>query len=174
MQTSVLFKYNYQATAPVVVNQGGTSSGKTYAIAQACLESNYGASKLASLHHNYFGIKASTAWKGNTVTYQTTEYVNTKPIVVKQVFRSYPTLLAGFADRIRFLQVNKRYTLNGVFSSTTPEDQARCFLKAGYATDPSYPQKLISIITKYNLKQYDPPCKTQSGTSTIISTTNPM
>lgn len=34
MQTSVLFKYNYQATTPVVVNQGGTSSGKTYAIEQ--------------------------------------------------------------------------------------------------------------------------------------------
>jgi len=141
-------------------------------IAQACLESNYGKSKLANLHHNYFGIKASSAWKGKTVTYQTTEYVNSKPVVAKQVFRSYPTLVAGFADRVHFLQVNKRYKLHGVFNSATPEEQAHCFLKAGYATDPAYPQKLISIITKYNLKQYDPPCKTPSNTSTIISTTN--
>lgn len=34
LQTSALFKYNYTATAHVVVNQGGTSSGKTYAIEQ--------------------------------------------------------------------------------------------------------------------------------------------
>lgn len=34
LQTSALFKYNYVATAHVVVNQGGTSSGKTYTIEQ--------------------------------------------------------------------------------------------------------------------------------------------
>jgi len=43
METGILFKYNYNATAPVVINQGGTSSGKTYAIQQvlfclACTE----------------------------------------------------------------------------------------------------------------------------------------
>jgi flagellum-specific peptidoglycan hydrolase FlgJ len=124
-------------------------------IAQACLESNYGQSKLATLHHNYFGIKASTGWKGNTVIYQTKEYVNNKPVTIKQAFRSYPSMAAGFADRVRFLQVNKRYTLNGVFTSQTPEEQAWAFLKAGYATDPAYPEKLIGIIQKYKLKQYD-------------------
>ena len=124
-------------------------------IAQACLESNYGKSKLSALHHNYFGIKASTSWKGNTVIYQTKEVVNGKSITVEQPFRSYPTLVAGFADRVKFLQVNKRYTINGVFKSSTPEEQAKAFLKAGYATDPAYPQKLISIMENYNLKQYD-------------------
>jgi len=143
-------------------------------IAQACLESNFGKSKLASLHHNYFGIKAGTSWKGGTVNYQTKEYVNQKPITIKQTFRSYPNLLAGFADRVRFLQVNKRYAKNGVFNSSTPEEQAQCFLKAGYATDPAYPQKLISIIQKYNLKQYDSPCKTPPGIFTTTLTTNPM
>jgi flagellum-specific peptidoglycan hydrolase FlgJ len=152
----------------------GTNLFPSLMVAQACLESNYGKSKLSALHHNYFGIKAGTGWKGKTVTYQTQEFINNKPITVKQPFRSYPSLLAGFADRVNFLQVNKRYTLHGVFKSTSPEEQARCFLKAGYATDPSYPQKLISIINKYHLKQYDPPCKTPLSTSTTISTTNPM
>jgi flagellum-specific peptidoglycan hydrolase FlgJ len=133
----------------------GTNLFPSLMIAQACLESNYGQSKLATLHHNYFGIKASTGWKGNTVIYQTKEYVNNKPVTIKQAFRSYPSMAAGFADRVRFLQVNKRYTLNGVFTSQTPEEQARAFLKAGYATDPAYPQKLIGIIQKYHLKQYD-------------------
>jgi flagellum-specific peptidoglycan hydrolase FlgJ len=152
----------------------GTRLFPSLMIAQACLESNYGKSKLATLHHNYFGIKGSGAWKGATVTYKTNEYVNKNLITIKQAFRSYPTLLAGFADRVHFLQVNKRYFVNGVFNSHTPEEQARCFLKAGYATDPSYPQKLINIINKFNLKQYDPPCKTPLSTSTATSTTNPM
>jgi flagellum-specific peptidoglycan hydrolase FlgJ len=141
-------------------------------IAQACLESNYGRSKLSMLHHNYFGIKASAGWKGKIVSYQTQEYVNKKLVTVKQSFRSYPDLQNGFADRVRFLQVNKRYTVHGVFNSKTPEEQALCFLEAGYATDPAYPQKLIRIIKQHNLKQYDPPCKTPLNTSTIISTTN--
>jgi phage terminase large subunit len=34
LETSILFKQNYTATAHIVVNQGGTSSGKTYAIEQ--------------------------------------------------------------------------------------------------------------------------------------------
>ncbi|MGF7082697.1 hypothetical protein [Mucilaginibacter sp. UYCu711] len=33
-EASVLFKRNYASTAHIVVNQGGTSSGKTYAIEQ--------------------------------------------------------------------------------------------------------------------------------------------
>jgi len=123
-------------------------------IAQAILESNWGKSSLSKLHHNYFGIKATT-WKGNKVTYSTTEYIKGKPVKIPQDFRSYPSIDAGFADRVKFLQVNKRYTINGVFSAKSPEEQAVAFFKAGYATDPKYPEKLIKLITTYQLKQYD-------------------
>jgi len=139
-------------------------------IAQACLESNYGQSKLSALHNNYFGIKASAGWTGSTVNYQTKEFVNNKLITIKQAFRSYQTRTDGFKDRVKFLQINKRYSINGVFSSQTPEEQAKTFLKAGYATDPAYPQKLIDIMSKYNLKKYDIQCKTPSSISTTIST----
>lgn len=124
-------------------------------IAQAILESNWGRSSLSKLHHNYFGIKANTKWKGNKVTYSTTEFINNKHIKIPQAFRSYPSIDAGFADRVNFLQINKRYTTNRVFSAQSPEQQASAFLKAGYATDPRYAEKLISIINKYKLKQYD-------------------
>jgi flagellum-specific peptidoglycan hydrolase FlgJ len=142
-------------------------------IAQACLESNYGQSKLSILHNNYFGVKASAAWTGSTVNYQTKEFVNNKLITIKQAFRSYQTRADGFIDRVRFLQVNKRYSINGVFSSRTPEEQAKAFLKAGYATDPAYPQKLIDIMSKYKLKQYDIQCNIPLSISTTISTTSP-
>ena len=133
----------------------GTKLFASLMIAQAILESNTGKSKLSSLHHNYFGIKASTAWKGAKVVYTTTEYEKGHPVQIKQAFRSYPTRQAGFADRVKFLQVNPRYTLNGVFAATSSEGQAKAFLKAGYATDPGYPQKLISIMNAYKLQQYD-------------------
>src|ERR1700743_15793 len=35
LSATILFKQNYTATAHTVINQGGTSSGKTYAIIQA-------------------------------------------------------------------------------------------------------------------------------------------
>lgn len=124
-------------------------------LAQAILESNAGKSKLSLLHHNYFGIKASTGWNGKRVLYNTTEYINSKPVKIPQYFRSYSSVEEGFADRIRFLQVNKRYTTHGVFTSKTPEEQAKAFFKAGYATDPAYPDKLNAIIHKYGLKKYD-------------------
>jgi flagellum-specific peptidoglycan hydrolase FlgJ len=133
----------------------GTRLFASLMIAQAILESNWGKSKLSSLHHNYFGIKASKGWQGARATYKTTEYVKGQPTQLPQDFRSYPSLVAGFADRVKFLQVNPRYTINGVFTATTPEGQAKAFLKAGYATDPAYPQKLISIMNAHNLKQYD-------------------
>lgn len=152
MEQSNFIKHICQQAISVCKN---TKLFPSLMIAQACLESNYGRSRLSGSHHNYFGIKASAGWKGESVIYSTQEYVHGKLITVKQPFRSYPTLTDGFADRVKFLQVNKRYTINGVFSSPTPEEQAKAFLKAGYATDPAYPQKLISIIQKYNLKQYD-------------------
>ncbi|MDT3405093.1 glycoside hydrolase family 73 protein [Mucilaginibacter terrae] len=124
-------------------------------LAQAILESNSGKSKLSSMHYNYFGIKAGSGWKGKKVLYDTTEYVNGKPVKAPQYFRSYNSIEDGFTDRVRFLQVNKRYTTHGVFTAKTSEEQAWAFLKAGYATDPSYPNKLIAIINKYNLKKYD-------------------
>jgi flagellum-specific peptidoglycan hydrolase FlgJ len=124
-------------------------------LAQVCLESNWGRSKLATLHHNYFGIKAGISWKGKVVVYETKEYSGGKYITMKQSFRSYASMTEGFADRISFLQKNKRYALHGVFDSKTVQEQARNFQRAGYATDPFYAQKLIKIIDQYSLEQYD-------------------
>ncbi|MBS7564661.1 glucosaminidase domain-containing protein [Mucilaginibacter sp. Bleaf8] len=171
MQTPTTFINHIAPTAIAACD--GKRLFPSLMIAQACLESNYGQSKLSSLHNNFFGIKASAGWKGAVATFNTTEYVKQRKIVIQQSFRSYPSLEAGFADRTRFLQVNPRYASNGVFKAKSPEEQALCFLKAGYATDPSYPQKLVRIINQYNLKKYDSLCKT-SNPSITTSTTNPM
>lgn len=135
----------------------GTRLFASLMIAQACLESANGDSELSKKHHNYFGIKASGDWHGHIVQLPTVEYIHGRPVKVQQPFRSYASIEDGFTNRIRFLQVNRRYTLNGVFNCSSPEGQAKCFLKAGYATDPAYPQKLIDIINIYDLKQHDTP-----------------
>ncbi|WP_345948282.1 glucosaminidase domain-containing protein [Mucilaginibacter sp. PAMB04274] len=141
-------------------------------VAQACLESNYGQSKLSVLHHNFFGIKANASWKGEVVYYNTTEYINKTKITIKQSFRKYLTREAGFVDRVKFLQINPRYAKNGVFVSNNPQEQAQAFARAGYATDPLYATKLINIIYQYNLIKYDLLCKTPSNISTTTSTTS--
>lgn len=125
------------------------------AIAQAALESGYGKSGLAAKHNNYFGIKASSSWKGPVVNMKTGEVLNKQAVVVNANFRVYTSLTDSIADRNNFLEKNSRYRLNGVFDAKTPEDQARALQKSGYATDPNYANKLIAIIKQWNLKEVD-------------------
>lgn len=125
------------------------------AIAQAALESGFGLSGLSTKYQNYFGIKASSGWKGKTSVMKTDEYENGKKVTINSGFRVYSSLQDSIADRNNFLKVNIRYTKGGVFSAKTPEDQAKALQASGYATDPAYASKIISIINKYNLKDTD-------------------
>lgn len=124
-------------------------------IAQAALESGNGKSLLAAKYNNHFGIKASKGWKGKTADLPTSEVVSGKSVKVKAAFRAYDNIYQGFDDRVNFLRVNPRYAKAGVFTAQTPEEQAHALLRAGYATDPAYPQKLITIINTYDLKKFD-------------------
>ncbi|MBD1364376.1 glucosaminidase domain-containing protein [Mucilaginibacter sp. ZT4R22] len=133
----------------------GTNLFASVMIAQAALESGNGASVLAKKYNNHFGIKASTGWMGGIAAMPTTEYIKGVAKKVVASFRAYSSLLDGFADRINFLKKKPRYAKAGVFAAPTPEAQAKALQAAGYATDPLYSQKIISIINTYNLKQYD-------------------
>jgi flagellum-specific peptidoglycan hydrolase FlgJ len=133
----------------------GTGLFPSLQIAQACLESANGQSFLARVHNNHFGIKSVPAWKGDTIRLPTNEVIKGVTIHTEAVFRSYNSLEDGFKDRNHFLQVNTPYAKAGVFAATTPEDQAKALVRAGYATDPAYAVKLSQIIMLFNLKQYD-------------------
>lgn len=124
-------------------------------IAQACLESADGQSVLSAKYHNYFGMKPGGTWKGPTVNMETTEYEHGKPVKIPQPFRVYASVGECITNHIQMLQRVSVYTTAGLFKAATPELQAKCLLKAGYATDPHYPSKLIAIINENNLKQYD-------------------
>jgi flagellar protein FlgJ len=125
----------------------------SFTLAQAALESSWGASKLASAAHNLFGVKADKGWKGPTLAMPTAEYENGQRVMVTALWRLYPTWDACLADRVEFFKRNKRYA--ACFKETTGEGWCRAVAAAGYATDPQYAEKLMGVIRGRNLTRFD-------------------
>lgn len=134
----------------------GTGLLASVKIAQAALESGYGKTIITG-NNNMFGIKASGQktpfWNGNAKLLGTTEVINGKTVNINDAFRAYSNIGDSIKDHTYFLISNKRY--KSVLDAKTPEEQAAALQSAGYATDPDYASKLINIINKYNLKEYD-------------------
>lgn len=126
----------------------------SFTIAQGALESSWGNSKLAEQAHNLFGVKADKSWRGATLEMYTREYIKGEWIVVKAMWRKYPDWLACINDHAAFLTGQPRYRL-ALTGNRTGEDFARQIQIAGYATDPRYADKVISIIRQYKLDQLD-------------------
>lgn len=136
-----------------ILSTVGTNLFPSVLLAQAALESGWASSHLSALHNNFFGIKDSASWKGQTVNMQTGEVINGKYGMVSANFRKYPSPLQSFQDRNRLIIDLPRY--DPAEMATTPEGQAKLLQDGGYATDPNYANKLIHLIDRYDLKQYD-------------------
>ena len=118
-------------------------------IAQAILETGWGKSAIGN---NIFGIKADSNWKGKKKLVRTHEYVNGQKIYVDAYFRDYNSIYESLEDRFKFLQ-KPRYSK--VIGEKDYKEACTEIQKAGYATDPNYPSKLINIIEQYKLYEYD-------------------
>lgn len=131
--------------------KGAVEVNKKYGVpyeammAQAALESGYGASSLTSDHNNFFGIKADSSWNGAVVEMETQEVEGGQTITINGKFRSYPTIEAGWADYGRFINENSRYA-EALKHPNDPRAYIREVHKAGYATDPNYTDKIIRLI----------------------------
>ena len=134
----------------------GTPVFPSVTLAQAAIETGWGSSTVGDAK-NMFGIKAkgktNQYWTGDSVKKNTTEYIKGKKGTYKLAFRKYNSLTDSILDHNEFLKVNPRYSK--ALDATSPEMQAKLIHKAGYATDPNYSKKIISMIKKYDLKQYD-------------------
>jgi flagellar protein FlgJ len=120
-------------------------------LGQAALESGWGKRMIrntdGSDSHNLFGIKAGAGWKGAVAAVKTTEYqhgVASKPV---EKFRAYPGYGEAFRDYARLLSGNERYAEvlkqgNDVFGF------AQALQASGYATDPNYAEKLVSVVRR--------------------------
>jgi len=120
-----------------------------FMLGQAALESGWGKAEIRGADgqnsHNLFGIKAGASWKGKTVDIVTTEYVNGKPQKLVDTFRAYDSYADSFRDYAKLLQNNARYQ-NVLAQGHDAAGFAQGLQQAGYATDPNYAQKLMSVI----------------------------
>ncbi|WP_304991917.1 glycoside hydrolase family 73 protein [Burkholderia plantarii] len=122
----------------------------SFTVAQAALESSWGA---LAPGHNLFGIKADASWHGPVVMENTHEHLQGRDVAIIDAFRAYPDWLGSIADHAQFLTSNPRY--RSAFAYTSGATFAKAIAEAGYATDPNYAAKLISIIKSHNLSALD-------------------
>ncbi|MBP2058434.1 flagellum-specific peptidoglycan hydrolase FlgJ [Lactobacillus colini] len=125
-------------------------------IAQACLESNYGQSQLAKKYNNLFGVKGTDPNKTKVLT--TKEYVNGQWQVISGRFQVYDTYEASIKAHTKLFINGTTWNPNQyrhVLNAKDYRSQAKALETDGYATDPGYAEKLIYVIEKYNLNQYD-------------------
>lgn len=116
-------------------------------LAQGILESRYGLSPLASEGNNHFGIKCHKDWKGKSMRYDDD--------AKGECFRVYDSADESFQDHSDFLRYRDRYKFLFDLKTTDYKGWAYGLKKAGYATDPNYPAKLIKYIEDYKLYEYD-------------------
>ena len=115
-------------------------------LAQGILETESGNSDLVKKSNNHFGIKCKSNWTAASVTHDDD--------ASGECFRSYKTADDSYRDHSNFLRGGDRYAF--LFSIDVRDYKAWAYglKKAGYATNPSYPQILIKHIEQYNLQQY--------------------
>ncbi|QLQ30156.1 flagellar assembly peptidoglycan hydrolase FlgJ [Pseudoxanthomonas mexicana] len=116
-------------------------------VAQAALETGWGKRQIKTGEgdsaHNLFGIKA-TGWKGERARTATHEYVDGVKRTETADFRAYASPAESFADYVRLLKSNPRYQ-QALAAGKDIAGFARGLQRAGYATDPTYANKIASI-----------------------------
>lgn len=115
-------------------------------LAQGIHESEAGNSDLVKRSNNHFGIKCKDEWTGERVYHDDDAR--------GECFRSYPAAADSYRDHSDFLKKGSRYAFLFDLDPSDYEAWANGLRKAGYATNPRYPQILIKYVQDYNLEQY--------------------
>lgn len=117
-------------------------------MAQAILESGSGNSYLARVANNHFGIKCASGWTGKSVRQNDDRR--------GECFRVYGSAEESFRDHSEFL-LRPRYADLFKLDKNDYKAWAKGLKKAGYATNPRYPELLINLIENYALYRFDKP-----------------
>ena len=144
MFTPVQYIEMYKETAIREMKRMGVPAAIT--LAQGILETESGNSELVKKSNNHFGIKCKSNWTGGSVTHDDD--------AAGECFRLYKTADDSYRDHSNFLRGNERYGFLFKLDVRDYKAWAYGLKKAGYATNPSYPQILIKYIDQYNLQQY--------------------
>ncbi len=128
-------------------------------LAQGILESDSGRSYLARTAKNHFGIKCGSNWNGDKVFREDDDY-DDRGRLTKSCFRQYRNADASYVAHSEFLRDPNKSFRYGFLFRLNPTDYkawANGLRKAGYATNPRYPELLMTLIERHNLHQYDVP-----------------
>jgi flagellum-specific peptidoglycan hydrolase FlgJ len=144
--TSLQYIERFKAIAIQEMNLYGIPASIT--LAQGLFESGSGNGELSRVANNHFGIKCTSDWTGKSY-YKDDDNKN-------DCFRVYDRPEDSFRDHSNFLK-RKNYAPLFELDKNDYQGWAYGLKKAGYATNPNYPQLLINVIQKYHLDQYDRP-----------------
>ena len=136
--------YDFKAIAQQEMSLYGIPASIT--LAQGILESGSGNGRLSVEANNHFGIKCHD-WTGARIYHDDDK--------AQECFRKYKDAKYSFRDHSLFLKERKRYSKLFDLKQEDYIGWAKGLRAAGYATDKKYPQKLISLIERYNLHEFD-------------------
>ena len=136
----------FNQLAPLVVNEYVRRKGQkrlypSTVLAMGALESGYNINATT-----LFGIKG----EGNVL--DTTEYINGEYVNVKDSFKAYSSLAESVQGLYDLMQWDN---YDRATSCTDYEEECRMVQACGYATDPNYADKLISIVNSYQLTMFN-------------------
>lgn len=115
-------------------------------LAQGIHETTAGTSDLVRKSNNHFGIKCKSNWTGESVS-----HTDDAP---HECFRKYDEPSQSYKDHSDFLKGSSRYASLFNLDPLDYEGWAYGLKKAGYATNPKYPQIIIKLIETYQLQDY--------------------
>lgn len=122
-------------------------------LAQAIIESGNGESELALSSNNHFGIKCKAYWEGKTFYFEDDDFDDNGDLL-ESCFRSYDSVEASFRNHSEFLTTTPWYA--ELFDyGINYEKWAYGLKRIGYASSPTYAEKLISVIEANELYKLD-------------------
>lgn len=152
-QQQSAFLTNTVSAALATQKQFGVPASIT--LAQAILESGWGTSALARLANNFFGVKATAgAAPHDYVEFPTHEFVDGRSTEEMAKFARYPSPAESFQAHAKLLAQAPRYA-PAMSERNDPAEFATQLQKCGYSTNPNYAAELITLVTEFDLRQYD-------------------
>ena len=143
--------------APMVQAENKKRGNPLYSsvvIAQAICETAWGQSTIMMKANAIFGIKATSNWQGKVYNANTKEcYDGVSMTNINACFRAYDKLQDSISDYFDLICGSSRY--KNALHCSSAENCIAAIKNGGYATDPNYTKKILSIINSNNLKKYD-------------------
>ncbi|MDD2658608.1 MAG: flagellar assembly peptidoglycan hydrolase FlgJ [Methylococcales bacterium] len=128
-------------------------------LAQAALETGWGSSLIKNSNggnsFNLFNIKADKSWQGKQARVPTLEFEQGVAKKVNAGFRSYASFQESFKDYVDFIKSNPRYG-DALKQAGNGERYMFELQQAGYATDPNYANKVMSIYHGNTMAGFEP------------------